>query len=1594
MKKSLQILLLFGTMLLGGAISRSHAQTTITVSGGCISGSVVLNEINQPVDGKKAWIGNGTIAGQGAASSIAIYWSNQASSWFLSYDGQPYFLYTANTPLPPDNSTGAWVRNTPSPAEAAICPINSPGLNVSGTGTQSTSVTVTGITRTGPQLTNATSVNFNVTFSGSVSGLSTSNFNVLTTGAVSGTSVTSVSGSGSSYTVSVNTGTGDGTVQLRLANATGLTPGVSNVPFSDQNYTIDKTPPRVVSAVRFNPAMNPTNASNLTIRFTFSEDVTGVGRSNFTSYFFGTATASSLSFQQVSPRVYDLTQQGVSGNGIAAIAIIFGSTNQIADLAGNGFTETPSIEQYQVDNTRPTLTIASPASPTTGTSPIPVSFTFSENVTGFAAGDVTVGNGTLSNFSGSGTSYTASVTPSVAGSVTVNVAANVAQDAATNGNDAATQFSIQYAPVATPTVTTAAPGNVNTTSATLGGEVTNNGGATLSERGVVYVVGSGTPTTSNTKVQIGSGTGTFSQNVTGLAAGTSYSVRAYAINSAGTGYGGIQTFNTPAATVTVSGIARTGGANELTNATSVNFTVTFSGSVSGLSASNFSVPTTGSVSGASVTNVAGSGSSYTVSVNTGSGDGTVGLRLANATSLTPGVSNAPFEGQSYTIDKTPPTVLSIVRRDANPTNASSVSFRIDYSEYVTGLGLSNFVVERTGDVSSTEAGYSNYPGNAAWGLYVHNITGNGTLRIVAYASRGGSTITDRAGNPVTTTSFEGQAYTIDNIRPTLTIASPASPTTSTSPIPVSFTFSENVTGFAAGDITVTGGTLSNFSGSGTGYSASVTPSAAGAVTVNVAANVAQDAATNGNDAATQFSIQYAPVTVATVTTAAPGNVNTTSATLGGEVTNNGGATVSERGVVYVVGSGTPTTTDTKVVIGSGTGTFSQSITGLSPNTSYSVRAYAINSAGTTYGAKQTFSTLCPAITATFNGTTAICPGGGTDLSVALTGGTAPYSVVYSVNSGGNQTLSSYLSGTNFAVSPASTTTYAVVLATDANGCTATAGSSATVTVRPRPGAPTLSANPGNTTTNQPITVTASGCSGTVSWNTSGGTDNKDGTFTFSAAGSYTISATCTIDGCVSDASQTLNLTINNCTLAVTPASQTNVACFGGANGAASINTPTGGTSPYSYNWTPGNPTGDGTASVSGLSAGSYTVTVNDANGCTATQNFTITQPNAALAVTPASQTNVACFGGANGAASINTPTGGTAPYSYDWTPGNPTGDGTASVSGLSAGSYTVTVNDANGCTATQNFTITQPEAVPAPTLSANPSNTTTNQPITVTAAGCSGTVNWTAGGGTGAANGNQYTFSQPGNYSISATCTVGGCTSPASAPLSVTINACPTINVGISGNNAVTLGYGSNCTTLTANASGGTAAYAYTWMPGNLTGASVEVCPQTTTTYTVTATDANGCTGTQQVTVTVNDVRCGNKNQNVTICYYGITQCVSEKVAERYLKLGATIGACGSGNNARVGVPETTDVPLQLSLKAFPNPVQDAMTLEVLAPNAGRATFEVLDLTGRARKSQQEVLSEGRNEVVFRLGTLPTGVYIIKAVDALNRQGAVRVSKQ
>src|SRR5205814_5335073 len=140
---------------------------------------------------------------------------------------------------------------------------------------------------------------------------------------------------------------------------------------------------------------------------------------------------------------------------------------------------------------------------------------------------------------------------------------------------------------------------------------------------------------------------------------------------------------------------------------------------------------------------------------------------------------------------------------------------------------------------------------------------------------------------------------------------------------------------------------------------------------------------------------------------------------------------------------------------------------------------------------------------------------------------------------------------------------------------------------------------------------------------------------------------------------------------------TNVACFGGSTGSVTV-AGSGGTSPYSY--AIDGTTFDANGTFSSLGAGSYTITVKDANGCTTTQGVTITQPAAALSSSISSQTNVACFG-EFGRAVCREGLGGTFLYTFSKDGVNFGVIGT--FISLSAGSYTITVKVSHVCTKTQ-----------------------------------------------------------------------------------------------------------------------------------------------------------------------------------------------------------------------------------------------------------------------------------------------------------------------
>jgi phosphotransferase system IIB component len=200
------------------------------------------------------------------------------------------------------------------------------------------------------------------------------------------------------------------------------------------------------------------------------------------------------------------------------------------------------------------------------------------------------------------------------------------------------------------------------------------------------------------------------------------------------------------------------------------------------------------------------------------------------------------------------------------------------------------------------------------------------------------------------------------------------------------------------------------------------------------------------------------------------------------------------------------------------------------------------------------------------------------------------------------------------------------------------------------------------------------------------------------AGSYIVNIK-DFNGCTT--SQTIVITQPSAALSSSISAQTNVSCFG-TNTASYAVQATNGTAPYQYALGTGS-YGNATTSAysqNNVAAGSYTINIKDANGCTTSQTVIITQPSAVLTSSITTQTNVSCYGNSSGSFSVQA-ANGTAPYQYalgSSAYGNAT-SGTYSQSGLAAGNYTVNIKDANGCTTSQNVSITQPSAALSSSIS-------------------------------------------------------------------------------------------------------------------------------------------------------------------------------------------------------------------------------------------------------------------------------------------------------
>jgi hypothetical protein len=372
----------------------------------------------------------------------------------------------------------------------------------------------------------------------------------------------------------------------------------------------------------------------------------------------------------------------------------------------------------------------------------------------------------------------------------------------------------------------------------------------------------------------------------------------------------------------------------------------------------------------------------------------------------------------------------------------------------------------------------------------------------------------------------------------------------------------------------------------------------------------------------------------------------------------------------------------------------------------------------------------------------------------------------------------------------------------------------------------------NGSTDGTATAVASGGAGPYTYNWSQGAVKA--AVSGLSSGNYTVTAT-DANGCNS-AAKTVSLT--NPTLIAISKNITTVTCNGGSNGAITA-TVTGGSAPYSYNWSP---KGGNSATAANLTAGKYFITVTDANGCTMKDSAIVSAP-AFLLVTGTAISNPSCNGICDGIASVNG-SGGTGPYTYSWN--SPIVQTTQQVKGLCAGTYTVTLTDANFCFDTAKVIMTAPAPLNIVLSSANAACGKSDGSITATVSGGIKpySYSWIPLPGTGSTTA---TFSAipAGAYTVKVTdsknCTAsqnGGVNNPPPAPV---VSVQSTTNASCKG----------TCDGSATVLATGNGPITYTWslpVPASTTSATASnLCAGA---YTVTATDVNKCIGTKTLTIT------------------------------------------------------------------------------------------------------------------------------------------------
>jgi gliding motility-associated-like protein len=406
----------------------------------------------------------------------------------------------------------------------------------------------------------------------------------------------------------------------------------------------------------------------------------------------------------------------------------------------------------------------------------------------------------------------------------------------------------------------------------------------------------------------------------------------------------------------------------------------------------------------------------------------------------------------------------------------------------------------------------------------------------------------------------------------------------------------------------------------------------------------------------------------------------------------------------------------------------------------------------------------------------------------------------------------------------------VVEITDANGCTAT--DTATIG-QPNPFAASVTVDQNVACFgefNGQATVTASGTNLTYQWDdplsqtTATASSLPAGSWNVTVSSSQTCDTTLTV--VISEPDSLILIAVEN----------QPVSCNGGADGIAAV-TELGGTGPFTYQWD--DPALQTTANATALEAGVYNVVVTDANLCTATASVLITE---ASAITIAVAIDSASCNGASDAEILATVSGGTPTYTYEWNPGGITGN---PLTGIPAGSYNLTVTDANNCEE-ELLNILVPEPAPLQLQLVSQEDVSCNglddgsAEISVSGGTQPYTYLWDDPAAQVTA---QATGLEPGTYNVDIT-DANGCMAQW---LNIEIEEPDTLVVDVTSTTPITCDYTADGI-AEAQVTGGVAPVEFLWndTSGQTASTAIDLAAGD---YTVTVTDANGCTDTAMTTI-------------------------------------------------------------------------------------------------------------------------------------------------